>query len=154
MPWKETCAMNERLGFVIEVERGERTVSELCRVFGISRKTGYKCLERYREFGEAGLEERSRAPHHHPNAMSKETATEIVRVRRLYPDWGPDKVLDWLERRHRRHVPALAGCRSAQARSLVSQRNESAIARLWGALVQAVGQRSVECRLQGPVSDG
>jgi transposase len=56
MPWKETCAMNERLGFVIEVERGERTLSELCRVFGISRKTGYKWLERYRELGEAGLE--------------------------------------------------------------------------------------------------
>ena len=81
MPWKETCAMNERLGFVCEVERGERTMSELCRVFGISRKTGYKWLERYRELGEAGLEELSRAPHHHPNAMSKETATEIIRVR-------------------------------------------------------------------------
>ena len=53
MPWKETCAMNERFGFVCEVERGERTMSELCRVFGISRKTGYKWLERYRELGEA-----------------------------------------------------------------------------------------------------
>lgn len=99
MPWKETCAVNERLGFVLEVERGERTVSELCRVFGISRKTGYKFLERYRTHGESGLEERSRAPHHHPHAMSQETAMEILRVRRRHPDWGPLTVLDWIERR-------------------------------------------------------
>lgn len=98
MTWKETCAMNERLGFVLEVEQSERTVSELCRVFGISRKTGYKFLERYRQFGPAGLEDRSCAPHTHPNAMSKETATQIVRLRRRYRDWGPLKLLDWLER--------------------------------------------------------
>jgi putative transposase len=102
MPWKETCAMNERLGFVLEVERGERTMSELCRVFGVSRKTGYKMLARYRQFGPAGVEERSRAPHTHPNAMSEQTAAEIVRLRRRFPDWGPLKLLDWLER----HPPA------------------------------------------------
>ena len=104
MPWKETCAMNERLGFVLEVERGERTMSELCRVFGVSRKTGYKMLTRYRQFGPAGVEERSRAPHTHPNAMSEQTAAEIVRLRQRFPDWGPLKLLDWLER----HPPARA----------------------------------------------
>jgi putative transposase len=104
MTWKETCAMNERLGFVLEVEQTERTVSELCCVFGISRKTGYKFLERYRQFGPAGLEDRSRAPHTHPNAMSKETAAQIVRLRRRHRDWGAVKLLDWLER----HKPELA----------------------------------------------
>lgn len=99
MPWKETCAMKERLGFVLEVARGERTVSELCRVFGISRKTGYKWLNRYEELGEAGVEERSRAPHHRPQCMSEHSALEIIRVRRRHPDWGPVTVLDWLERR-------------------------------------------------------
>lgn len=113
MPWKATCAMNERLGFVCEVERGERTVSELCRVFGVSRKTGYKWLDRYHERGEAGLEERSRAPHHHPGAMSKETATEIVRLRRRYPDWGPVKLLDWLER-SRPELALPAACTAAE----------------------------------------
>lgn len=98
MAWKATCPMNERLGFVLEVERGERTVSELCRVFGVSRKTGYKFIERYREFGPAGLDDRSRAPHTHPHAMSTQAAAEIVRLRRRYPDWGPLKLLDWLER--------------------------------------------------------
>ena len=105
--------MNERLGFVCEVERGERTVSELCRVFGVSRKTGYKWLERYRELGEPGLEERSRATHTHPNAMSKEAAAEIVRLRRRYPDWGPVKLLDWLERR-KPDVVLPAACTAAE----------------------------------------
>lgn len=113
MPWKETCAMNERLGFVLEVERGERTVSELCRVFGISRKTGYKFLQRYGELGAAGLEERSRAPHTHPNAMSEQAAAEIVRLRRRYPDWGPVKLLDWLER-HQPDLTLPAPCTAAE----------------------------------------
>jgi len=113
MPWKETCAMNERLGFVCEVERGERSMSELCRIFGISRKTGYKWRERYRELGETGLEERSRAPHHHPNAMSEQTALQIVRVRRRHSDWGPIKVLDWLER-HRPELALPAPCSAAE----------------------------------------
>lgn len=113
MSWKETCAMNERLGFVLEVERGERTVSELCRVFAVSRKTGYKMLARYREFGLAGLEERSRAPHTHPNAVSKQTTAKIVRVRRRYPDWGPVKLLDWLER-HRPDLVLPAPCTVAE----------------------------------------
>jgi putative transposase len=113
MTWKETCAMNERLGFVLEAKRGERTMSELCRVFGVSRKTGYKWLARYEELGEAGLEERSRAAHQHPNAMSEETAVAIVRLRRRFTDWGPLKLLDWLER----HEPALvlpAPCTAAE----------------------------------------
>ena len=63
MSWRETCAMKERIGFVAELERGERTMSELCRVFGVSRKTGYKWWFRYLEQGADGLQERSRAPH-------------------------------------------------------------------------------------------
>jgi transposase InsO family protein len=98
MPWKETYAMNERLGFVLEVDRGERTVSELCRVFGISRKTGYKLLARYRQFGAEGLADRSRAPHSRPHAMSEATARALLRLRGRYRDWGPLKLLDWLER--------------------------------------------------------
>lgn len=113
MLWRETCAMNERLGFVLEVERGERSVSELCRVFGISRKTGYKVLGRYRELGLVGLEERSRAPHTHPHAMSEQTKVEIVRLRLRFPDWGPLNLLDWLER-HKPHLALPAPCTVAE----------------------------------------
>lgn len=141
MTWKETCAMNERLGFVLEVEQTERSVSELCRVFGISRKTGYKFLERYRQFGPAGLEERSRAPHTHPNAMSKETAAQIVRLRQRFPDWGPVKLLDWLER-HKPHLALPASCTAAELlkrEGLVKPRARKRHSTPYGApLVQAV----------------
>jgi putative transposase len=113
MPWKETCAMNERLGFVFEVERGERTMSELCRVFGISRKTGYKILARYRQLGADGLADRSRAPRTHPNAVSKDTAAAIVRLRRRFRDWGAVKLLDWLER-HQPHLQLPAPSTAAE----------------------------------------
>jgi len=113
MTWKATDPMNERLGFVVEVERGERTMSELCRVFTVSRKTGYKWLARYRELGAVGLEERSPAPHHHANAMNPRTAVEIVRLRRRFPDWGPLKLLDWLERR-RPELALPAPCTAAE----------------------------------------
>ena len=61
MSWRENCKMDERVRFVAAVGVGEWSMTALCEEFGISRKTGYKWLERYRERGVAGLEERSRA---------------------------------------------------------------------------------------------
>ena len=66
MPWKETCRMEEKLVFVADCLRGESLpMTALCEDYGISRKTGYKWLGRYREQGPEGLVERSRAPHRH-----------------------------------------------------------------------------------------
>lgn len=62
MPWKETCAMDERKEFILAALGREASVSELCRRWGISRKTGYKWLERYEEIGSSGLSDRSHAP--------------------------------------------------------------------------------------------
>ena len=62
MVWEETCAVDERMRFVLAVEAGEEAVAALCRRFGISRRVGYKWLSRYRAAGVAGLADRSRAP--------------------------------------------------------------------------------------------
>ena len=62
MPWRETCRMDEKLGFVLAWHRGEGPMTALCAAYGISWKTGYKWLGRYREEGLSGLAERSRAP--------------------------------------------------------------------------------------------
>ena len=78
MPWKETCTMTERMKFVALAEEGEESMTELCRRFGISRKTGYKLLERYAAEGLDGLQDRSHAPRHHPFAVSEETERRIV----------------------------------------------------------------------------
>ncbi len=70
MVWKETCAVDERMRFVTAVDAGEEAVAALCRRFGISRRVGYKWLNRYNALGVDGLADRSRAPHHHPNAVT------------------------------------------------------------------------------------
>lgn len=104
MPWKETCVMDERLQFLGEYVRRERSMSALCREFGISRKTGYKLVHRYLLEGSGCLEDRSRAPRHHPNAISEDIVRAIVALRQRHPNWGPRKLLDWLHQNRPRTV--------------------------------------------------
>lgn len=96
MPWKVTHVMDERRRFVAQC-LGERwTMAELCRAYGISRKTGYKWVQRYAEAGDSGLADRSRAPRQHPQAVDAAAVAELVAVRQAHPTWGPVKVLAWL----------------------------------------------------------
>ena len=104
MGWKETCAVTERMRFMMAVEAGDEAFAALCRRFGVSRKTGYKWLERYGEAGVEGLKDRSRAPHHHPQALSARIADQCLAARRAHPTWGPVKIRGWLED----HKPATA----------------------------------------------
>ena len=99
MVWKETCAVEERLRFVLAVEAGEETFAAVCRRFGVSRRVGYKWHARYRLEGVSGLSDRSRAPGRRPHAVSDEIAAACLAVRRAHPRWGPVKVRAWLERR-------------------------------------------------------
>ncbi len=92
MVWKEICMMDDRMRFVAACLEGCESISELCRQFGISRKTGYKWLGRYRSEGVRGLEGRSRAPHSNPRAVDLETVCEVIKIRDRYPTWGPRKV--------------------------------------------------------------
>ena len=92
MPWKETCCMDEKLSFVAECLRGDLPMVALCADYGISRKTGYKWLGRYRALGPEGLVDRSRAPRRHGRSMAPEVADAIVALRRERPHWGPRKL--------------------------------------------------------------
>jgi len=98
MPWKETCAMEERLKLMLEWEAEEKSVSELCRCYGVSRKTGYKWHRRYVERGASGLLDLSRAPHRHPHALSDAVVASILEVRHGHPTWGPKKIRAYLGR--------------------------------------------------------
>ena len=93
LPWKETSAESERLRFIRRWREGEESVAELCRQFGISRKTAYKMIARYVAEGEEGLLDRSRAPHHHPNATPPELVEQVIAMKRGHPTWGPKKVV-------------------------------------------------------------
>lgn len=98
MPWQERNAVEERIRFVKRwLERCE-DFSELCRQFGISRKTGYKYVERFRQRGLGGLEEESRAPHRRPQSMEAEVVAAVLEQRRQHPRWGPRKIRAVLQR--------------------------------------------------------
>lgn len=100
MGWEETCAVSERMKFVMDVEREGRSIAEACRLAGVSRKTGYKWLRRYEEGGVLALQDRSRAPHTHPNAVELQTKAMLIEARVQHPSWGAEKLLAWLSRRH------------------------------------------------------
>lgn len=90
--------MEERFRFVQEYKGEEWSFAELCRRYGVSRKTGYKWLERYLADGLEGLEDQSRAPDRHPNEVLKEVAEEVLEMRRQHPHWGPAKLRARLQR--------------------------------------------------------
>lgn len=92
--------MDERVEFIGLYLRGDYLMSELCREFGISRKTGYKYVERYRSRGIEGLVDCSRAARSHPNAVSEERVEGIIALRGLHQSWGPRKLRAWLMRHH------------------------------------------------------
>ena len=71
MPWKESSPVTERMKFVSRLTDGEK-MTDLCREFGISRKTGYKIWDRYRRVGLDGLKDQSRRPWSHPRKTPKE----------------------------------------------------------------------------------
>src|ERR1019366_6480263 len=100
MPWKETCAMDQRLMFIAECLRGDLPMTVVCERYGISRKTGYKWLERYRGDPAHGLSDRSRAPHHPANGLSWDVVEQILAMRHRFPYFGPRKLLVKLARRH------------------------------------------------------
>jgi putative transposase len=98
MGWTETCAVEERMRFMVAVEKNEESFAAICRRFNVSRRIGYKWRARFEEEGAAGLFNRSRAPLHHPQAITGKVAERCLEVRRAHPTWGPAKVLAYLER--------------------------------------------------------
>jgi putative transposase len=99
MPWQESCAMDQRVKFIADQRNGLWTMTELCDRYEISRKTGYKWLERYRLEGPAGLAERSHAARVHGRATPQHIVDAIVGLRLERPSWGPRKIVSKLEAR-------------------------------------------------------
>lgn len=98
MSWKKTCAIEERFQFIEDWKQKEWNFTELCDRYEVSRKTGYKWLERYQAEGLDGLQEQSRAPLWHPNQVVAEVAEALVGARDMHPSWGPVKLKAFLER--------------------------------------------------------
>ena len=99
--------MDERMRFVIRHNDGE-SMASLCREFGISRKTGYKIVDRYEQCGLEGLSDRTRRPFRYANQLPEPVEAAIVAARREKPNWGARKIRERLLRRlpHAIKVPA------------------------------------------------
>lgn len=99
--------MDERMRFVVRHKEGE-SMAQLCREFGISRKTGYKILERYEECGVEGLTDRTRRPVRYANQLPAAVEAAIVTAKRDKPHWGARKIRERLVRSlpHGVKVPA------------------------------------------------
>ncbi|WP_376767570.1 IS481 family transposase [Leptospira weilii] len=98
MPWKKVSPMDEKVKFIAAVCNGSVSITSLCETFGISRKTGYKWLNRYRQEGPNGLLDRSKSPHTNPNRVSFAEERFILALRKRHPTWGPKKLLVILEK--------------------------------------------------------
>lgn len=98
MPWKASSVMDERLRFVARLLEGE-AMTKVCREFGISRKTGYKIFDRYKEHGLEALTDRSRRPVRYANQLPQQLESLIVRLKGEKPHWGARKIRELLVRR-------------------------------------------------------
>lgn len=103
MPWTESTKMDEKLRFVSRFLDGE-TISALCREFGISRVTGHKIIDRYKESGMQAFTDRSRKPFRQANRLPFQIEKLIVQVKKEFPTWGAPKIR---ERIHT-HYPDIA----------------------------------------------
>lgn len=97
MPWRECKPMDERLKFVGRLLNGEK-MAPLCREFGISRVTGHKIFNRYKECGLEGLMDRSRRPYRHANQLPFQIEQAIIGIKNEHPTWGAPKIRDKLIR--------------------------------------------------------
>ena len=99
--------MEERLRFVARLLDGE-AMTDVCREFGISRKTGHKIFGRYKEHGLEALSDRSRRPVRYANQLPQQIESLIVSLKQDKPHWGARKIRELLVRRLAGHlrVPA------------------------------------------------
>lgn len=100
MPWRNQSTVEARNQFIEAYLANEESMTDLCAAHGISRKTGYKWLQRYDERGRSGLEDRSRAPVTSPLATPDELVDLVVGTRKKHPRWGARKLKALLERQY------------------------------------------------------
>jgi len=108
MPWQQVQVVDQRIRFALEAGEADSCMAAVCRKYGISRETGYKWLQRYRELGPAGLmQEMSRRPHSSPRQSPVEVVNALKAARLARPDWGARKLAHVLKSQHQ-ELPAVS----------------------------------------------
>ena len=153
MPWKAKSPMDLRKEFINRLAQKER-LTDLCREYGISRKTGSKFKRRFEQLGVAGLADQSRAPQVIPHKTPPEVEAVIIAERMRHPTWGPKKLKEALERRLESPFPSAAAIGGVLSRNgLVKARKRRAAppAHADAASRGHGTERDLVHRLQGPV---
>src|SRR5919106_6747309 len=100
MPWSHTSPMDQKTPFIADDLRDSLSITERCQLYHISRKTGYKWIDRYLKYGPAGLDERSRKPNTCPRQTPDAVVAAIIEARQHHPAWGAKKLLAILTKHH------------------------------------------------------
>src|ERR1043165_894878 len=93
MAWRVAKVEEHRKEFIEQINNRDRTITDLCNEYQVSRKTAYKWIHRYQEKGEEGLKDKSRSPHSQPRKTDDRLIQRILEVKNRYPSWGPKKIL-------------------------------------------------------------
>jgi transposase InsO family protein len=131
MPWIIASPMSQRHEFVLLAGHAGANVRQLCRRFGISAKTGYKWLQRFRAAGISGLSDRSRRPRHSPGQCAAPVAAAVVALRCKQPTWGARKLRRRLQDLGHSAVPAASTCTAILRRADLIHPAASAAATPW-----------------------
>ncbi len=102
MPWNESTKMYEKLKFLSRYLDGEK-ISTLCQEFGISRVTGHKIIERYKDSSLKAFTDNFRRPFRQANRLPFQIERLIANLKRECPTWGAPKLRD----RIHTHYPEL-----------------------------------------------
>ena len=108
MAWKEKDVMVLRYEFITKAQETDANISQLCRDYGISRQIAYKWLQRYKEEGLLGLEDRSKRPSHMPSRLEDTTIQLVLLARDEFPEWGAKKLIQVLANRGHEKLPSIA----------------------------------------------
>lgn len=130
MPWQEITTMESRAEFCRLVSQDDTNMSEVCRRFGISRKTGYKWLRRWQAAGGDGLIDQSRRPHTSPARTDEALEARVVALREAHPAWGGRKLRRRLQDLGE-SAPAASTCTAILDRHGLLDPNEAAKHTAW-----------------------
>ena len=109
MPWKGVTVSEQRQRFLEDYKLNYYPIAELADRFCISRKTAYKWIDRFEEYGQSGFHELSRRPHSSPSQTDPALVEELIVLRKAHPRWGPRKLVDLMHQRDRkRELPAVS----------------------------------------------
>ena len=100
MSWREVSQMEEREKMIDDWLARENSIQELSDIYSVSRKTVYKWISRFKEYGKDGLRDRSRAALNYPNQTSAEIIILLEQTKLRFPNWGPKKLVIWLHKQH------------------------------------------------------